>query len=104
MDLGKTLAKAGAQIDLQAFLDVIEYRVARTREELEKAYSLVYKEYLRRGYVKQNASGLRISIYNALPQTTTFISIIEKEIIATATVIPDSYLGLPMDEIYHEEK
>lgn len=91
------------QTDLYDFLDSVEYRVARSKEELESAYGLVYKEYLKRGYAKKNDSGLKLSIYNALPQTTTFVSILKKEVFSTATLIPDSPLGLPMDEIYLEE-
>lgn len=88
---------------LQTFLDRVDYRVARTREELEAAYALVYKEYFKRGYIKSDGEHLKLSIYNALPQTTTFIALLDKQLVATATVVPDSPLGLPMDKIYHEE-
>lgn len=91
------------QTDFHRILDSIEYRVARSIQELEKAYLLVYKEYLKRGYVKETKSPLKLSIYNALPQTATFIAIAENEIFFTATLIPDSPLGLPMDEIYRPE-
>ena len=91
------------QLFLQSFLEVVEYRVARSREELEQAYSLVYKEYLKRGYVKESSAKLKISLFNALPQTATFVAAIDEQVIATASVIPDSPLGLPMDRIYHEE-
>lgn len=91
------------QAALQNILEQIEYRVARTRDELEKSYCLVYKEYLKRGYLKESNSSLKISLFNALPQTTTFVSLFENEVFATATVIPDSPLGLPMDAIYHQE-
>lgn len=85
------------------FVNFIDYRVARSQQELEKAYNLVYEEYLKRGYTKENASKLRLSIYNTLPQATTFIAASGDTVIATATVVPDSPLGLPMDEIYRQE-
>ena len=88
---------------LQTFIESVEYRVAHTREELEAAYVLVYKEYLKRGYIKPDGEPLKLSIFNALPQTTTFIALMDKQLVATATVVPDSPLGLPMDKIYHEE-
>jgi hypothetical protein len=82
----------------------IEYRVARSRKELEKAFALVYKEYRKREYTDDIPSRMRLSIHNALPQTTTFIGITEyNDIVATATIIPDSPLGLPMDDVYGEE-
>lgn len=88
---------------LQAFLEHVEYRVARTRDELEAAYALVYKEYSKRGYVGPGSDRLKISIFNALPQTTTFIALLDKQLAATVTLVTDSPLGLPMDKIYHEE-
>lgn len=84
--------------------DKIIYRVTRTRWELEKAFSLVYKEYLQRGYIpKEYKSKLRVSIYNALPDSTTFIAKKGKRVVAGVTLIPDSTLGIPMDKIYKSE-
>jgi hypothetical protein len=91
------------QETLQKFLDAIDYRIVRSKEEIEKAYGLVYKEYLKRGYLKENSLRQKYSLFNALPLTATFIATVENEILATASVIPDSPLGLPMDEIYHDE-
>ncbi len=82
----------------------IIYRVARTRQELEGAFSIVYKEYLKRGYIpKGYKSNLRISLYNALPTTTTFVAKQGRKVVAGVTLIPDSPLGVPMDKIYKEE-
>jgi hypothetical protein len=93
----------GDRQNLLEFINAIEYRVARSRDELEQSYSLVYQEYLKRGYVKEDPSRMRISIYNALPDTTTFVAVSNQKVVATATIIPDSPLGLPMDALYHEE-
>jgi len=81
----------------------VEIRVARSRDELEKAYRLVYREYVRREYTSENSIGLRYSIFNVLPQTTTFIALVELRVIATATIIFDSPLGLPLDQIYSRQ-
>ena len=103
MDLTRSIDTLVSQIDVQSLLANIDYRAARSKEELQKAYSLVYKEYLKRKYVTENQSGLRISIHNALPETTTFVGIADSEVLATATVIVDSPLGLPMDKIYSDD-
>lgn len=103
MDLTKGIDSLAIKLNLQEFIDTIDYRVARSREELEKAYALVYQEYLKRGYAQKNQSGLRFSLFNALPQATTFIAVSGEEILATASVIPDSPCGLPMDTIYRQE-
>jgi len=103
MDETKVTTILPDQSVLDNFLNLIEYKAASSREELEGAYSLVYREYLRRGYVKESGTGLKFSIYNALPDTTTFVAVVDNKVISTATLIPDSPLGLPMDEIYHRE-
>ncbi|MDD5585220.1 MAG: hypothetical protein PHV55_09235 [Candidatus Omnitrophica bacterium] len=82
----------------------IIYRVARTRDELEEVYALVYKEYLRRGYIpKGYTNDLRLSLYNALPDTTTFIAKQQRALAATVTLVPDSKLGILMDKLYKKE-
>ncbi|MFC1808176.1 hypothetical protein ACFL0T_07440 [Candidatus Omnitrophota bacterium] len=84
--------------------DKIVYRVARSRKELEEAFSLVYREYTCRGYTpKHYKSKLRLSLYNALPGTTTFIGLIGKRVVSTVTLVPDSELGIPMDKLYKKE-
>ncbi|MDR4504522.1 MAG: hypothetical protein MRK01_06985 [Candidatus Scalindua sp.] len=88
---------------LRNFLDKIDFRVARTKEELEGAAALVHREYAKKGYIKNPNSRLRLAIHNAHPQTTTFVATAGKDVIATTTVILDSPVGLPMDEIYHQE-
>ncbi len=85
------------------FLREIEYKVVETRDELEDAFALVHKEYLNRGYVRSDSAKLRLSIYSALPQTTTFVAKKNERVVATVTLIIDSTLGLPMNSIYKEE-
>ena len=87
-----------------AFLQPVEFRLVQSRQELEAALRLVYDEYLKRGYVTPNAQRLKLSLHHALPATTTFIALRRRtQLLATLTVIEDSPLKLPMDEIYHEE-
>ncbi|MBF0485644.1 MAG: hypothetical protein HQL16_03915 [Candidatus Omnitrophica bacterium] len=82
----------------------IKYQIARTREDLEDSFSLVYKEYAQRKYIPQDfKSKMRLSLYNALPETTTFVGKHADKLIATVTLVPDSPLGIPMDKIYKTE-
>ena len=76
---------------------------ATRRKQFEQAFQLVYREYLKKGYCLANASELRISFFNALPETVTFCLWREETLIATATLIPDSPMGLPMEEVYPKE-
>lgn len=103
MNLTKTIDTTLSFDTTKTFLESIDLRVCRNRKELEDAYNLVYREYLKRGYTKELPSQLRLSLFNAVPSTTTFIAENSGYIIASATVIVDSPLGLPMDEVYHQE-
>jgi hypothetical protein len=78
-------------------------RPALSRAELESAYELVYQNYRTRGYIPPNPSGLRLTIFNAFPSAVTFVSVIHGEVVATVSLIPDTPVGLPMDEIYRDE-
>lgn len=80
------------------------YHIARSLKELEEGFSLVYREYAARGYIPTDYKcAMRISIYNALPSTTTFVATQNGTVVGTVTLVCDSFLGLPMDEIYKDE-
>ncbi|MBW2568347.1 MAG: hypothetical protein JRD93_18225 [Deltaproteobacteria bacterium] len=78
--------------------------VAQTHDELKQAFSLVYKEYLRAGYVKKAVpSKMLVNIYNLLPETVVWIVKSNHTVVSTLTEIFDSPLGLPIDEVYEKE-
>jgi hypothetical protein len=79
-------------------------RTANRYELREKAYKLLHKIYLKMGIVNNNSNKLWLSIYDALPETTTLISEDSKGKIGGAlTLVFDSHIGLPADELYKEE-
>jgi hypothetical protein len=79
-------------------------KIAETQNELEQAFALVYREYLREGYIKdRKKSGLHFNIHHILPETAVFI-LKSSTVISTLTHILDSKLfGLPMDYLYCKE-
>jgi len=80
------------------------YSAAKKREELEGAFRLVFREYSCRKYIPKGLkSDMRLSFYNALPTTTTFIAKRGKKVVATLTLICDTPIGLPMDKLYRKE-
>jgi hypothetical protein len=81
----------------------ITFRVAQSQDELEQAYRLVHDIYEEEGYTDTHPSGLRINAFNAHPETVVFIAVKEDEVIMTLTLVADSPLGLPMDDLYLEE-
>ena len=77
--------------------------VATQRYHFEEAFRLVYQEYYKKGYCSANPHQSRLSIYNALPESVTFCLWRNRMILATASLIIDSPVGLPMEETYPNE-
>lgn len=83
-------------------LPTVQFRAAETRDEIEHCYALVYREWEKLGYL--SGGELRYSLFNALPQTTTFVGTnAQGKIFMTATVIPDSVLGMPIDATFKDK-
>jgi len=78
----------------------IDSGLAITRAELDTASRLVHQCYLRCGYVKPSADGRHVSPYLAMPSTAVFVARIQDEIVATVSLVEDSELQLPCDELY----
>jgi len=83
--------------------DSLFFSLAQTTDELLQSYRLVYRNYLRAEYIDPHPSGMRYSAYNALPSTVTFVAKLRETVVTTASVVFDSPLGLPMDDIYKDE-
>jgi hypothetical protein len=81
-----------------------QIRVASDRAMREKAYALAYRVYRRCGYVNDDPTGLCVSAYDAYAGTFTLLAEDPngKEA-GTISLVFDSNLGLPCNEIYREE-
>jgi len=82
----------------------IEYKIATTTDEIEQALELVTQQYISVGLHKEDCH-LRLTKYHLLPDSKIFIAIKKlaggkEKVIGTLTMITDSSMGLPMDEIY----
>jgi len=75
-------------------------------EEIEQAYRLVYREYLEAGYLPshpQEDYQFYLSPLGTSPLLRVFACKIEDSLAGTISLIFDSPLGLPMEEIYSAE-
>ena len=88
---------------LYSFVSQIQFKIAQTREELFRASTLVFKQYLESGYVVRRRSNLHFGLQDIFPDRKTIITAFDEIIFATATIIPDSFVGLPMDDLYESE-
>lgn len=78
-------------------------RPAQSREEFEQAFRLVYQSYLDRGYIEESPQQIRLSVFNAFPTSVTLVSVVRGTVVATVSLIADTPVGLPMDDVYHDE-
>ena len=46
-------------------------KIAETQEELEACFKLLHDAYVSSGFMTPDPSGMRVTIYHALPSTTT---------------------------------
>lgn len=76
------------------------FKRAETFSEIEQAFQLIHDSYVETGLAQEHPSSLRITKYHALP--TTSILIVKKgdEVIATLSVILDSGMGLPVEQLW----
>ncbi len=82
----------------------IEVKIASTAEEWEEAFRLVARCYKARGYEPPHAGDLRFTPFHALPDTVVFVAKEQGRVVVTLSLVPDNVLlGLPMEDLYHDE-
>lgn len=84
-------------------------KIAETKEELEACFSLLHDAYVSSGFMRPDPSGMRATIYHALPTTTTLCAKFDGEVVGTISLIRQSSFGFPMQSIFdlseiHAEK
>src|SRR5215475_11839692 len=71
---------------------------------LDEAFRLVHDQYVWRGFMTApHPSGRRVNLRHALPSTRVFVASDGVRVVGTASLIPDSPLGLPMDEVFADQ-
>ena len=75
-------------------------KIADTKEELEACFSLLHDAYVNSGFMTPDPSGMRVTIYHALPTTTTLCAKIDDRVVGTISLIRESALGFPLQRIF----
>ncbi|MDR2788662.1 MAG: hypothetical protein LBD06_09980 [Candidatus Accumulibacter sp.] len=75
-------------------------KIAETREELEACFRLLHEAYVDSGFMKPHPSGMRVTIYHALPTTTTLCAKYDDRVVGTISLIRESALGVPLQKIF----
>ncbi|MBI3826504.1 MAG: hypothetical protein HY294_10955 [Candidatus Rokubacteria bacterium] len=87
----------------EALPSSLQVRPAASTDEVAAALRLVHDQYVAHGYMSRHPTGRRLSLQHALPSTRVFVAADARRVVGTLTLIPDSPLRLPMDEIYGVE-
>ncbi|WP_313951925.1 N-acyl amino acid synthase FeeM domain-containing protein [Accumulibacter sp.] len=80
--------------------DRLVLKIADTKEELEACFALLHDAYVSSGFMKPDPSGMRVTIYHALPTTTTLCAKYDGEVVGTLSLIRESVLGFPLQRIF----
>ena len=78
----------------------LQLKIAETQEELEACFRLLHDAYVNAGFMKPDPSGMRVTIYHALPTTTTLCAKYDGEVVGTLSLIRDSVFGFPLQSIF----
>jgi hypothetical protein len=76
------------------------FKLAETREELEACFHLLHDAYVDAGFMKPDPSGLRVTVYHALPTTSTLLCRYGDRVVGTVSLVRDSAMGFPMQRIF----
>jgi hypothetical protein len=74
--------------------------IASTQPELEGCFALLHEAYVASGFMKPDASGLRVTPYHALPTTTTLFAKFDDQIVGTLSIIREGVFGFPMQSAF----
>jgi len=75
-------------------------KIAETKEELEGCFAILHDAYVDSGFMKPDPSGMRVTIYHALPTTTMLCAKYNGRVVGTISLIRENALGIPLQTIF----
>ncbi|MBI3367867.1 MAG: PilZ domain-containing protein [Burkholderiales bacterium] len=78
----------------------LELKIADTREELEGCFRILHDAYVAAGFMQPDPSGMRVTIYHALPTTTTLCAKVDGRVVGTMSLIRDGVFGFPLQSAF----
>lgn len=99
-----SLFKRVGMVAREAANNSIRIERAVSAEDLRAAYKLVHDVFVFQKYITPQNSGMRIRIYEALPEMATFVAKVDDQVVGVMSLVPDSAeLGLPSDRVFGKE-
>ncbi|MEJ6008022.1 GNAT family N-acetyltransferase [Paucibacter sp. AS339] len=81
----------------------LELKIAETKEELEQCFRILHDAYVSSGFMKPDPSGMRITMYHALPTTTTLCAKYDGRVVGTISMIREGVFGFPLQSVFDLE-
>lgn len=78
----------------------LELKVAETQQELEDCFRILHDAYVASGFMKPSPSGLRVTMYHALPTTTTLCAKYDGRVVGTMSMIREGVFGFPLQSVF----
>ncbi len=75
-------------------------KLAETREELEACFRILHDAYVQTGLMDPDPSGMRVTVYHALPTTSTLLAKYGDEVVGTLSLVRESAMGFPLQRIF----
>ncbi len=79
----------------------LQLKIADTQDELEACFRLLHDAYVAAGFMQPDPSGLRVTIYHALPTTTTLCAKWDGEVVGTLSMIREGVFGFPLQSAFN---
>lgn len=76
------------------------FKIAETEQELEECFRLLHSSYVSSGFMRPDPSGMRATIFHALPTTTTLCAKFNGKVVGTISLIRESSFGFPMQSSF----
>jgi GNAT superfamily N-acetyltransferase len=76
------------------------FKIADTQQEIEACLTLLHDAYVSSGFMKRDHSGMRVTVYHALPTTTTLCAKVGDRVVGTLSLIRDGPFGFPLQKVF----
>lgn len=78
----------------------LKFKIAETEAELEACFRILHDAYVAAGYMLRSPSGLRVTLYHALPTTTTLCATWDGVVVGTMSLIREGVFGFPLQSAF----
>ena len=79
----------------------LELKIADTQDELEACFRILHDAYVAAGFMQPDPSGLRVTVYHALPTTTTLCAKWDGRVVGTISMIREGVFGFPLQSVFN---